>query len=77
MAGRDHELFCLALKSRRRELGMSQAEVAKRLGISQPCYSEIETGAVCPTLATASRFAAAVDSTLLRLLSPQPEPSIL
>ncbi|NJC74005.1 helix-turn-helix transcriptional regulator [Planosporangium thailandense] len=44
----------------RRAAGLSQAEVADRMGTSQPAVARLETGAVDVRLSTLHRYAAAV-----------------
>lgn len=41
----------------RRERGLSQKEVAKRIGLAQPSYCTIEKGKTRPTVDTAKRIA--------------------
>ena len=44
----------------RRESGLSQAEVAERMGVSQPAIGRLETGTHSPTLMTLARYASAI-----------------
>ncbi|MBW5485074.1 helix-turn-helix domain-containing protein [Streptomyces bambusae] len=53
-----------AVYDRRTELGLSQAELARRAGMSQPQISHIEGGDSVPTLALLSRLAQALDASL-------------
>jgi transcriptional regulator with XRE-family HTH domain len=48
------------LARRRREAGLSQAEVAARMGTSQGAVSRVESGRVTPTLEFVDRFARAI-----------------
>jgi HTH-type transcriptional regulator/antitoxin HipB len=48
------------IKARRKELGMTQAEMAKKLKISQPQYQKIESGGN-PSLKTLSAMAMALN----------------
>ncbi|WP_051326097.1 helix-turn-helix domain-containing protein [Glycomyces tenuis] len=46
---------------RRRELGMSQSELAARAGMSQPQLSRLEGGGVTPTIPLLERLAGALE----------------
>lgn len=46
-----------ALVQRRVELGISQREMAKRLGISQPAVAQFELSSANPTISTLIRYA--------------------
>lgn len=48
------------LVARRRELGLSQADIAARMGTSQPAVARLESGMADVRLATLERYAAAV-----------------
>jgi predicted transcriptional regulator len=48
------------LVARRRELGLSQTEVAARMGTSQPAVARLESGAADVRLTTLERYAVAV-----------------
>jgi predicted transcriptional regulator len=48
------------LVARRRELGLSQAEIAARMGTSQPAVARLESGAADVRLTTLERYAVAV-----------------
>lgn len=52
-----HRVFCENVKARRAALGISQYEVARRLGVSQPTYAAIESGKAKPGLDTIERVA--------------------
>jgi predicted XRE-type DNA-binding protein len=58
-ARRRQELMA-ALVAERRAAGLSQAEVADRMGTSQPAVARVEAGAVDVRLSTLQRYAAAV-----------------
>lgn len=64
----EHAEFCRLVKARRKELGLTQVQMAKRLGISQAAYGFIEVGRNDPTLGTAYRIAAALETTIHELL---------
>ncbi|GLW26676.1 XRE family transcriptional regulator [Microbispora triticiradicis] len=51
------------IRSRRIELGLTQAEVARRAQITQPALSRIEGGGGVPTLAMLDRLARAMETT--------------
>ena len=53
-----------ALVARRRALGLSQAEVARRMGTSQKVISRLEAGVVDPRASTLERWAVALDGSL-------------
>lgn len=53
-----------ALTARRREIGMTQADIAAALDVSQATISEFESAAQDPRLSTLFRYAAAVRCTL-------------
>ncbi len=45
-----------ALKKQRKRLGLTQAELAKKAGVSQPLIARIEAGDIDPRLSTISRI---------------------
>ena len=49
-----------ALAERRVAAGISQREIAKRMGTSQPAIARLERGEIDPKLSTLERFAAAI-----------------
>ncbi|WP_406206140.1 helix-turn-helix domain-containing protein [Kitasatospora sp. NBC_01560] len=53
-----------AVHDRRSELGLSQAEVARRAGMTQPQISTVEGGDSLPTLPLLTRLAKALDASL-------------
>ncbi|MGW4892718.1 helix-turn-helix domain-containing protein [Kitasatospora sp. NPDC004240] len=53
-----------AVYDRRTELGLSQAELARRAGMTQPQISTIEGGDSVPTLPLLTRLAKALDAAL-------------
>ena len=53
-----------ALKQRRLDLGLTQREVAERIGVKQPCVSAWESGDRHPGLATIQKWANALDMAL-------------
>lgn len=64
----EHAEFCERVKARRKELGLTQVEVAERLGISQPALAMIESGRNSPTLDAMYRLATALETTVHDLL---------
>ncbi len=73
MAERRHELVSL-LEGRRVVLGLTQTEVAARMGTSQSAVARLESGDADVRLSTLERYAAAIDHELSWQLTPvQPE----
>lgn len=46
----EHAEFCRLVKARRNELGLTQAQVAERLGMDRSTYANIEIGRFEPGL---------------------------
>lgn len=59
-----------AVHDRRRALGLSQTELARRAGITQTAVSRIEQADATPTIATLERLAKALDADLVVALAP-------
>ena len=59
-ATRQAELVLRSLIQARERAGISQAEVARRMGIQQPAIVRLEAGTHSPTLSTLARYASAV-----------------
>lgn len=59
----EHAEFCKNVKDRRLELGLTQVQMAERLGITQPGYAAIEAGKREPGLNQILRLAAALNTT--------------
>ena len=57
--------FGASLKRLRMERGLSQEELARRLGTSKQAISRYENGARVPKISTVSALAAALESALL------------
>jgi predicted transcriptional regulator len=53
-----------SLTARRRELGLSQAEVAARMATTQSAVARLEAGSVDAKLSTLRRYAAALGGSL-------------
>ena len=64
-----HKRFLANLRARRLELGLTQADVADRLGIAQPSYAAIESGRRNPGLDVVERVALALDCDSADLLA--------
>ena len=63
-----HDVFCENVRARRARLGLTQQEVADRLGISGPAYSQLESGRRCPTLQVVERVAQALNTAASSLI---------
>lgn len=64
------------LAEKREAAGISQREVARRMGTSQPAVARLERGEIDPKLSTLERFAAAIGQEIdwhLKAASPQPQ----
>lgn len=73
MAERQRELGA-ELASRRQVLGLSQTEVAARMGTSQSAVARLEAGALDVRLSTLARYARALgDDVDVRLLFTEPK----
>lgn len=64
----EHAEFCERVKARRKELGLTQLQVAERLGMTQPSYAEIESGRTDPSLKRVYRVAEALETNVHDLL---------
>lgn len=64
----EHAEFCERVKARRKELGLTQVQMADRLGISQPGYAAIEAGKCEPGLNQILRLAQALNTTAQELI---------
>ena len=56
------------LKATRLGKGLSQSEIARRIGVKHATYHEIENGNCSPNLATVERIATALELDPLKLL---------
>lgn len=56
--------ICFALKDKRKEIGMSQKEVAKKTGIRQPKICMLERFFHVPTLTTVGKYLYALGYTI-------------
>jgi ribosome-binding protein aMBF1 (putative translation factor) len=59
-----------AVRDRRLALGLSQTEVARRAGMTQPALSRLEAGGVIPTIPLLERITSALDADLIVEISP-------
>ena len=60
--------FANAILTRRKELGLTQEELAARVGTTKQMVSKYENGQRSPKVTMANAFAAALDTTLNELL---------
>lgn len=60
--------FAHAVHARRKELGLTQEELAKRVGTTKQMVSKYELGQRSPKVVMANAFAAALETTLDELL---------
>jgi transcriptional regulator with XRE-family HTH domain len=61
-----------AVRERRLALGLSQTELARRAGMTQPALSRLEAGGVVPTIPLLERISTALDADLIVELAPTP-----
>lgn len=67
-----------AVKQRRKQLGFTLADLAKRAGVSQGMLSEVEGGKKNPTLRVALQIATGLDCHLSELIAdPEPPQNII
>ena len=59
-----------AVRERRLALGLSQAELATRAGMTQPALSRLEAGGVVPTIPLLERISMALDAELIVDIAP-------
>lgn len=63
-----YERFRAAFRERRKALGLTQKQVAERLGCSREHVAQFELGSREPLIGNAEKFAQAVDSSLAELM---------
>lgn len=63
-------ILCENLRRSRKARGVTQVDMAQRLGIKQSAYSEIERGVCSPTLTTIEKLASALSIAPADLLKP-------
>lgn len=66
-----HKTFMANVRARRHELGLTVKDMANRLGISQPSYTQIEKGRRVPSLSVIERVSAALEILPVALLIPR------
>jgi len=59
-----------SVRERRLDLGLSQTELARRAGMTQPALSRLEAGGVIPTIPLLERISAALDADLIVEIAP-------
>jgi HTH-type transcriptional regulator/antitoxin HipB len=59
-----------AVHARRLALGLSQSELARRAGMTQPALSRLEAGGVIPTIPLLIRITNGLDADLIVEISP-------
>jgi transcriptional regulator with XRE-family HTH domain len=64
----EHAEFCERVKARRKELGLTQVQMAERLGVTQPTYAAFESGRFDPKLSQIIKVAGALELTLSEIL---------
>ena len=64
-----HNSFQQTLRETRRQLGMTQAQVAEKMGVRQATYADMETGPNPPNLATIEKIAASLGVSPFELLN--------
>jgi len=68
----DEYAIARELIAARARAGMSQAEVAKRMGTTQSVVARLESGRRLPSMRTIERFAQAVGGRLVLRIEPGP-----
>ena len=63
----------LSIRERRSRLGMSQAELAERIGVNQTAVSQWERGIITPTLNKARKLAETLGCTIDELYAAESE----
>ncbi|MFE3452084.1 helix-turn-helix domain-containing protein [Nonomuraea sp. NPDC059194] len=64
-----------AVRRRREELGLTQAELAERAGLKQPAVARLEAGGTMPTIPMLERVAEALEMRLSVQMTPLREAS--
>jgi transcriptional regulator with XRE-family HTH domain len=64
------EILRRNIKARRKELGLTQAQLAKKLKVSQPFIAQIESGDASLSIATLADMAEKLATSPSALLSP-------
>lgn len=63
-------IFCENLRRLRKINGVTQIDMATRLGMTQSSYSKLERGSFAPTIVTVARVAESLGASPDELLSP-------
>jgi len=61
-----------AVINARNRAGLTQSQLARRMGTTQPVVARLESGRSRPSMRTLERLAAATDSRLLISFAPRP-----
>lgn len=69
------EVFRANVRRRMEQLGVTQAELAERMGVTRPFVSHMLTGYRNPGLESLERFAAALDVKACRLIDEDYRPN--
>lgn len=62
------KIFQQNIARRRKELGLTMAQVAERMGVSQPCYAQYELGTRTPGLDVIEKISSALETNAISLL---------
>ena len=65
----------LVVRQVRQRIGISQKDLARKVGITQAFLSEVETGTKSPSLLTAAKLARALGCTIDELLGETKDPN--
>lgn len=65
----------LDVRQVRQRIGISQKDLARKVGITQAFLSEVETGTKSPSLLTAAKLARALGCTIDELLGETKDPN--
>jgi len=69
LEGTLHRLFCQKLRAIRKANGITQEQMAERMGITQPSYCSLENGRFAPIIGTIEKAALALGVKPEELLS--------
>jgi DNA-binding XRE family transcriptional regulator len=64
----EHAEFCRLVKEQRKKIGLTQVQMAERLGVTQPSYAAIEAGKCEPGLNQILRLAQALNISAQELI---------
>ena len=67
-----HQTFCSQMKAWRQTKGLTQATLAKRMGVAQPWIAQLESGRREPTLSTVEQVAKGLRMSVENLLFLEP-----